>query len=271
MRGCSSPSTPSSTTTSWSRRARLIHELYDAGVDALIVQDMGMMELDIPPIEMHASTQTDIRTLDRAKFLAHAGFSQLVLARELNLAGNPRHRRRHRSLDRVLHPRRAVRGLLRAVQHLPRADRAQRQPRRLLAGLPPALHPQGRERRGSRLREAPAVDEGQQPERQPARAGRRRRALVQDRGALQGCRLREEHHRLLPPAPRRDPRGPPGPGPRLQRAHRALLRARPGQDLPPRQHRLLRQRPPGRHRRLRLAQLHRPAGRPGVERSASAT
>jgi collagenase-like PrtC family protease len=64
----------------------LIHQLYDAGVDALIVQDLGIMELDIPPIELHASTQTDIRTLDRAKFLDQAGFSQLVLARELNLA-----------------------------------------------------------------------------------------------------------------------------------------------------------------------------------------
>lgn len=63
----------------------LIHQLYDAGVDALIVQDLGVLDLDIPPIELHASTQTDIRTLDRAKFLDQAGFSQLVLARELNL------------------------------------------------------------------------------------------------------------------------------------------------------------------------------------------
>lgn len=63
----------------------LIHQLHDAGVDALIVQDLGIMELDIPPIELHASTQTDIRTLERAKFLDQAGFSQLVLARELNL------------------------------------------------------------------------------------------------------------------------------------------------------------------------------------------
>ncbi|PHN53637.1 protease [Pseudomonas sp. ICMP 8385] len=64
---------------------KLIHQFYDAGVDALIVQDLGVMELDIPPIELHASTQTDIRTLNRAKFLDQAGFSQLVLARELNL------------------------------------------------------------------------------------------------------------------------------------------------------------------------------------------
>lgn len=63
----------------------LIHQLYDAGVDALIVQDMGVLELDIPPIELHASTQCDIRTQEKAKFLDQAGFSQLVLARELNL------------------------------------------------------------------------------------------------------------------------------------------------------------------------------------------
>ncbi|MDA7087190.1 U32 family peptidase [Pseudomonas sp. SA3-5] len=62
-----------------------IWQLYEAGVDALIVQDMGVLELDIPPIELHASTQCDIRSLDKARFLSQAGFSQLVLARELNL------------------------------------------------------------------------------------------------------------------------------------------------------------------------------------------
>ena len=62
-----------------------IWQLYEAGVDALIVQDLGLMEMDLPPIQLHASTQTDIRTLARAKFLDQAGFSQLVLARELNL------------------------------------------------------------------------------------------------------------------------------------------------------------------------------------------
>ena len=64
---------------------QLIHQLHDAGVDALIVQDMGIMEMDIPPIEIHASTQCDIRSLDKARFLGQAGFSQLVLARELSL------------------------------------------------------------------------------------------------------------------------------------------------------------------------------------------
>lgn len=65
---------------------RLITDLYDAGVDALIVQDMGIMELDLPPIELHASTQCDIRSVEKAKFLSDAGFSQIVLARELNLS-----------------------------------------------------------------------------------------------------------------------------------------------------------------------------------------
>lgn len=64
---------------------RLITDLYETGVDALIVQDMGIMELDLPPIELHASTQCDIRSVEKAKFLSDAGFSQIVLARELNL------------------------------------------------------------------------------------------------------------------------------------------------------------------------------------------
>lgn len=64
---------------------RLITNLYETGVDALIVQDMGVMELDIPPIELHASTQCDIRSVEKAKFLSDVGFSQIVLARELNL------------------------------------------------------------------------------------------------------------------------------------------------------------------------------------------
>ncbi|HBI08832.1 MAG TPA: collagenase-like protease, partial [Franconibacter pulveris] len=64
---------------------KLITDLYQTGVDALIVQDMGILELDIPPIELHASTQCDIRTPEKAKFLADAGFTQIVLARELNL------------------------------------------------------------------------------------------------------------------------------------------------------------------------------------------
>lgn len=64
---------------------RLISDLYRAGVDAIIVQDMGILRMDIPPIQLHASTQCDISTPEKARFLQDAGFSQLVLARELTL------------------------------------------------------------------------------------------------------------------------------------------------------------------------------------------
>ena len=64
---------------------KLAQDCYDIGVDALIVQDMGLLELDLPPIDLHASTQCDIRTPEKAKFLAAVGFSQLVLARELTI------------------------------------------------------------------------------------------------------------------------------------------------------------------------------------------
>lgn len=64
---------------------RIIRDMYSIGVDALIVQDMGILELDIPPIALHASTQTDNRTVEKVKFLENSGFSQVVLARELSL------------------------------------------------------------------------------------------------------------------------------------------------------------------------------------------
>jgi putative protease len=60
-------------------------QVYNAGADALIIQDMGLLELDLPPIQLHASTQTDIRTPEKARFLQDAGLSQIVLARELTV------------------------------------------------------------------------------------------------------------------------------------------------------------------------------------------
>ena len=64
---------------------RMIWELYRRGVDALIVQDMGITHLNLPPIPLHASTQMDNRTAQKVRFLADAGFRQVVLARELSL------------------------------------------------------------------------------------------------------------------------------------------------------------------------------------------
>jgi putative protease len=60
-------------------------DLYNAGVDALIVQDMGLLEIDLPPLQLHASTQCDTRTPEKARFLQDAGFSKIILARELTL------------------------------------------------------------------------------------------------------------------------------------------------------------------------------------------
>ncbi|MBP7326063.1 MAG: U32 family peptidase [Alicycliphilus sp.] len=65
---------------------RMAWQVYEAGADALIIQDMGLLELDLPPIQLHASTQTDIRAPEKARFLQDAGLSQIVLARELDLA-----------------------------------------------------------------------------------------------------------------------------------------------------------------------------------------
>lgn len=64
---------------------KLIWDLYRAKVDALIIQDMAILMLNLPPIPLHASTQNDNRTVDKALFLEKAGFSQIVLARELTL------------------------------------------------------------------------------------------------------------------------------------------------------------------------------------------
>src|SRR5574344_846088 len=64
---------------------KLIRQLYDAGVDALIVQDLSILKMDIPPIALHASTQMDNRTVEKVKWLEKQGFQQVVLARELTV------------------------------------------------------------------------------------------------------------------------------------------------------------------------------------------
>lgn len=67
------------------RVCELCHDLYRIGVDALIVQDMALLRMKLPPIALHASTQCDIRTPEKARFLQEVGFSQLVLPRELTV------------------------------------------------------------------------------------------------------------------------------------------------------------------------------------------
>jgi putative protease len=65
--------------------AAIARDVWNAGADALIIQDMGLLECDLPPIPLHASTQTDNRTAAKVRFLEQVGFSQVVLARELGL------------------------------------------------------------------------------------------------------------------------------------------------------------------------------------------
>lgn len=67
------------------RVEKLIWELYRIHADAVIVQDMGILQLNLPPIPLHASTQNDNRTVEKVDFLEKVGFSQIVLARELSI------------------------------------------------------------------------------------------------------------------------------------------------------------------------------------------
>ncbi len=68
-----------------SEAEQMIWTLWEAGTDALIIQDMGLTQMTLPPIPLHASTQTDNRTPEKVRFLEAAGFKQVVLARELSL------------------------------------------------------------------------------------------------------------------------------------------------------------------------------------------
>ncbi len=67
------------------RARKMAHDCWNAGADALIVQDLKLLELDIPPIPLHASTQCDNLTVEKVQLLENLGFSQVVLGRELSL------------------------------------------------------------------------------------------------------------------------------------------------------------------------------------------
>ena len=68
------------------RVREMVYRLHEAGADALIVQDMALLEMELPPIELHASTQCDIRDAAKAIFLHEAGFTRVVAARETPLS-----------------------------------------------------------------------------------------------------------------------------------------------------------------------------------------
>lgn len=62
-----------------------IEKAYEIGVDAVIIQDLGILKMDLPPIRLFASTQTNNYELNRLKFLSEAGLERIILARELSL------------------------------------------------------------------------------------------------------------------------------------------------------------------------------------------
>lgn len=64
---------------------KMIHRLYEIGVDALLIQDLGLLACDLPPIELHASTQCHNASVERIKFMESIGFRRVVLARETSL------------------------------------------------------------------------------------------------------------------------------------------------------------------------------------------
>ena len=64
---------------------KMIHQLYEAGADAMIIQDFGILEMNLPPVALHASTQANNFTVEKIKFLEAVGFKRAVLARELSL------------------------------------------------------------------------------------------------------------------------------------------------------------------------------------------
>lgn len=64
---------------------QMIRKLYEIGVDALIIQDLGILRMNLPPICLHASTQMHNYDPERIKFLDQLGFQRIVLARELSV------------------------------------------------------------------------------------------------------------------------------------------------------------------------------------------
>ena len=152
----------------------LAWQIYEAGVDALIIQDMGLLELDLPPIQLHASTQTDIRTPEKVRFLQDVGFSQIVLARELSLNEIAAIASQTTvALEFFVHGALCVAFSGQCyISHAHTGRSANRGDCSQACRLPYTGRRQGT---GDRGEPAPAVDEGQQPERQPPGTGAGRR------------------------------------------------------------------------------------------------
>ena len=126
-----------------------VRQLAEAGVDAVIVQDLGLARLIravTPDLEIHASTQMSITSAEGVRLARELGCSRVILARELSLAEIARIREAADAARRGLRPRRPLRGLLRPVPDQRGPRRPLGQPRRVRPGLPDALRDRLRRR-----------------------------------------------------------------------------------------------------------------------------
>ena len=170
----------------------LIHQLYEIGVDAMIIQDVGLLECSLPPVALFASTQMHNHTPERVAFLEKVGFQRAILARELSLAEIRRVRAAHPHRVGDLHPRGAVCLLQRAVHHELCAGRAQRQPRAVRPTMPQALFLDRWARRRAGAQPLSAFVKRPQSFGSPAQPAGCRRAFLQDRRQVKRPCLRHE-------------------------------------------------------------------------------
>lgn len=109
---------------------------YEIGCDAVIVQDLSVLKMDLPPIPLFASTQTNIRTTEQAKFLESLGFQRLILARELSLEQISDIKKKRKCRYRDICTWSPMRELQRTVLSEPEAHRQKCQPWSMCPSLP---------------------------------------------------------------------------------------------------------------------------------------
>ena len=209
---------------------RQARSLIDAGVDALIVQDMALRRMDLP-VELHASTQVSNRTPEGARFLGEAGFARVILERNLTLEEIRADLRRHRGRGRMLRPRGGLRGVQRPLFPLAVDVRAQRQSRGVQPALPPDVGPHRRKGPDLDCREASAVGTRHESFATHWRSAGCGRHFIQDRRSAQGSRLYPERCGTLPPGGGRGAGPAAGAGAVVRRRERPGFHARPVEEF----------------------------------------
>jgi collagenase-like PrtC family protease len=208
---------------------------------------MGLLEVDLPPLQLHASTQCDIRTPEKARFLQDVGFSQIVLARELALDDIRRVRAAtdpaRCTLEYFVHGALCVAFSGQCyISHAHTGRSANRGECSQACRLPYTLE-DARGRIVAYDKHLLSMKDNDQSANLRALIAAGIRSFKIE-GRLQGHGLRQEHRRALPAAARRRPRRAAPVPRRLVRALHPFLHAAAGEDLQPRRHRLLRPWPP---------------------------